>query len=185
MSDNDVYQAGLEVLILSAIIAKDGRQDTEQRLRAFGVDITAPQYRLLRQLQQGRYTIKELSRVMMVEPATLVPMVDTLERHGLVRRRRDPNDRRRMPVELTETGLTHLNRVPFVHESDPIARYLSTLTEDDRQVFLRRLRELVDALHGSGVTRFIAGGVHDYFAFGEQQEALRPPTHFAKKEPLS
>lgn len=183
MSDHDVYRDALEVLILSAIIAKDGRQDTEQRLRAFGADITAPQYRLLRQLQQGRYTIKELSRVMMVEPATLVPMVDTLERHGLVRRSRDPNDRRRTPVELTETGLEHLGRVPFVHESDPIARYLSTLTESDRQAFVLRLRELVDALHGSNVTRFISGGVRSYFAFGEQQESHHLSADPSKQEP--
>lgn len=185
MSDHDVYSDALEVLILSAIIAKDGRQDTEQRLRAFGADVTAPQYRLLRQLQQGRYTIKELSRVMMVEPATLVPMVDTLERHGLVRRSRDPNDRRRTPVELTETGRERLSRVPFVHESDPIARYLSALSETDRHAFLLRLRELVDVLHGSNVTRFISGGVRSYFAFGEQQEAQRLSADPSKQEPKS
>ena len=184
MNESDVYRDALEVLILTSIVAKEGRQDTEQRLRSFGADITAPQYRLLRQLQQGRFTIQELSRLMMVEPATLVPMVDSLERHGMVKRTRDPNDRRRMPVDLTEVGRERLSQVPFVHESDPIARYLSALPESERREFLLRLRELVDVLHGSQITRFITGGVQSYFAFGEQQESHRLPTDISKKEPL-
>jgi DNA-binding MarR family transcriptional regulator len=163
-----VYRDALEALILTATIAKDARQATEQRLKGFGVTFTAPQYRLLRQLQQGRATIKELSRSMLVEPATLVTMVDTLERHGLLRRGVDPHDRRRTPLELTEAGLTQLRQVPIIHEDDPIARYLRALSDAERKIFLRHLRGVVASLHGdNGTVRHITEAVDAYFDFGK------------------
>jgi DNA-binding MarR family transcriptional regulator len=171
-AETGLYRDALEALILTATIAKDARQATERRLKGFGAIITAPQYRLLRQLQQGRATIKELSHSMRVEPATLVTMVDTLERHGLLRRGADPHDRRRTPLELTEAGLAQLGQVPFVHEDDPIARYLRALTDEERQTFLRHLRGLVTSLHGEdSAARQIADAVTTYFDFGQAMEA--------------
>jgi DNA-binding MarR family transcriptional regulator len=169
-----VYRDALEALILTATIAKDARQATEQRLKGFGATFTAPQYRLLRQLQQGRATIKELSRAMLVEPATLVNMVDTLERHGLLRRGADPHDRRRTPLELTEAGLAQLSQVPIVHENDPIAGYLRALSEAERMTFLRHLRGLVASLHGDENTvRHITDAVNAYFDSGQALQTTR------------
>lgn len=182
-NDDSVYRDALEVLILTAMIAKDARQDAEQRLKRFGADITAPQYRLLRQLQQvGSATIKDLSGIMMVGPATLVPMVDTLERHGFVRRGVDPDDRRRTPLELTETGRQRLEAVPFIHTDDPIARFLRELPPDERQSFLRQLRDLAAALHGDdhGV-RHIGDAVNSYFDFGQLVTQHRTPHGHARR----
>lgn len=181
--DDSVYRDALEVLILTAMIAKDARQDAEQRLKAFGADITAPQYRLLRQLQQvGSSTIKDLSGVMMVGPATLVPMVDTLERHGFIRRGVDPNDRRRTPLELTESGRQRLDAVPFIHTDDPIARFLRELPADERQSLLRHLRDLAGTLHGDdhGV-RHISDAVNSYFDFGQSAATQRTPRVTAQR----
>lgn len=181
--DDSVYRDALEVLILTAMIAKDARQDAEQRLKAFGADITAPQYRLLRQLQQvGSSTIKDLSGVMMVGPATLVPMVDTLERHGFIRRGVDPNDRRRTPLELTESGRQRLDAVPFIHTDDPIARFLRELPKDERQSLLRHLRDLAGTLHGDdhGV-RHISDAVNSYFDFGQHVTEQRTPRGHARR----
>jgi len=181
--DDSVYRDALEVLILTAMIAKDARQDAEQRLKGFGADITAPQYRLLRQLQQvGSSTIKDLSGVMMVGPATLVPMVDTLERHGFIRRGVDPNDRRRTPLELTESGQQRLDAVPFIHTDDPIARFLRELPEDERQSFLRHLRSLAEALHSaSHGVRHISDAVNAYFDFGQLSTEQRTPRGHAQR----
>lgn len=183
---DSVYRDALETLILTAIIAKDARQDAEQRLKRFGADLTAPQYRLLRQLQQvGSSTIKDLSGTMMVGPATLVPMVDTLERHGFIRRGIDPNDRRRTPLELTESGRQRLDAVPFIHTDDPIARFLRELPEDERQRFLSHLRGLAEALHGDGHdVRHISDAVNAYFDFGQlvtEQSPMRGHTRSARR----
>lgn len=174
--DDSVYRDALETLILTATIAKEARQETEQRLKGFGVEVTGPQYRLLRQLQRtGHAMIKELSQSMLVEPATLVPMVDSLERRGLIRRGVDPRDRRRTPLELTDVGRERLGHAPFIHEDDPIARYLRGLADDERQTFLRHLRGLASALHGhdEGV-RHITDAVNAYFDYGQTIERPQP-----------
>jgi DNA-binding MarR family transcriptional regulator len=171
MGGNEIYRDALEALILMATVSKEARQDTEHRLKGFGADITAAQYRVLRQLQQGRYTIKELSVAMMVEPATLVPMIDSLERQGLIRRELDPRDRRRTPIAVTDLGREQLGHVPFVHHDDPIARYFVRLTEDDRHAFLQHLRDLVVSMHGNEhAVLHIGEAVRKYFDFGELHE---------------
>jgi DNA-binding MarR family transcriptional regulator len=49
-------------------------------------------------------TQRELSDKVGVHPNTAVPALDNMEKHGLVTRARDPNDRRRMSVHLTRKG---------------------------------------------------------------------------------
>ena len=47
---------------------------------------------------------RELSQKVGVHPNTAVPALDNMEKHGLVKRVRDANDRRRMCVHLTPKG---------------------------------------------------------------------------------
>jgi MarR family transcriptional regulator for hemolysin len=49
-------------------------------------------------------TQHELARALGIEGPTLTRHLDGLERAGLVRRTRDPGDRRAISVELTEAG---------------------------------------------------------------------------------
>ena len=49
-------------------------------------------------------TQHELARAMHIEGPTLTRHLDGLEEEGLVVRRRDPNDRRAVSVELTDAG---------------------------------------------------------------------------------
>jgi DNA-binding MarR family transcriptional regulator len=46
----------------------------------------------------------EVARRLMTTPATLTTVVDTLERHGQVERRRDGADRRAVLLHITEAG---------------------------------------------------------------------------------
>jgi DNA-binding MarR family transcriptional regulator len=63
----------------------------------------------------------ELAQLCSLLPAQLVPVLDALERDGLVERRRDERDRRRMIVRITEQGRSRLA------EADEAARVI----EDD------------------------------------------------------
>ena len=47
---------------------------------------------------------KEVSDIVMLHPSDMVALVDQLETHGLVRRERDPADRRRYQLTLTDRG---------------------------------------------------------------------------------
>jgi MarR family transcriptional regulator, transcriptional regulator for hemolysin len=53
---------------------------------------------------EDRRTQLELARAVGIEGPTLTRHLDGLEEAGLVRRQRDPADRRAMRVELTDTG---------------------------------------------------------------------------------
>ncbi len=47
---------------------------------------------------------REVSDQLMLDPSDVVTLVDILERAGMVERRRDPADRRRYALEITEGG---------------------------------------------------------------------------------
>ena len=46
----------------------------------------------------------EIARAMNVDRTTMVALIDDLQGKGLVRRRQDPDDRRKNAVELTDAG---------------------------------------------------------------------------------
>jgi DNA-binding MarR family transcriptional regulator len=59
---------------------------------------------LVRLLELDGLTQAALARVQRVEPSSMCRMIDRLERDGLVRRSRDPDDRRATRVHLTAAG---------------------------------------------------------------------------------
>ncbi|MQY08241.1 MarR family winged helix-turn-helix transcriptional regulator [Actinomadura macrotermitis] len=67
--------------------------------------LTHPQYLVMLALwQHDGQPVKELSRLLQLEPATLSPLVKRLEAAGLVRRDRDARDERLLRVTLTPAG---------------------------------------------------------------------------------
>ena len=146
------HATALEIRILISIGTKLAARDLEQRLLAHGLAISALQHGMLRLLKQQYYTSSELSRKMSLTPATLVPAVDTLERHGLVTRGHDPSDRRRTPLLLTEAGADILARVPAVDDTDILVTSLRSFSPDERQQLLAMLRRLISAMTGDAAT---------------------------------
>jgi MarR family transcriptional regulator for hemolysin len=64
-----------------------------------------PMWLILTRLQADEWPAQlELARALGIEGPTLTRHLDGLERLGLVVRRRDPDDRRAVRVELTEAG---------------------------------------------------------------------------------
>ena len=82
----------------------------------------------------------------MLDPSTLVPAVDTLERNGYVRRTKDPKDRRRTPLEITGQGTALLAQFPMLDEQDALVKALGQMSDDHQQQLLTLLRELVSNL---------------------------------------
>jgi DNA-binding MarR family transcriptional regulator len=67
--------------------------------------MTFSQYQHLRQLWQADGLAQvELSRRIGIETASSTAVIDQLEKLGLIRRKRDPHDRRRIIVTLTTSG---------------------------------------------------------------------------------
>ncbi|WP_447004853.1 MarR family winged helix-turn-helix transcriptional regulator [Saccharothrix isguenensis] len=67
--------------------------------------LTHPQYLVMLALWgRAPLSVKELSRLLALEPATLSPLLKRLEAIGYVTRSRDAADERLLAVTLTETG---------------------------------------------------------------------------------
>jgi MarR family transcriptional regulator for hemolysin len=161
MENQQLYETVNELRILAAVVTKIAGRDLEQRLDAHGVGISGLQHGLLRLLSHNDYTSSELSRKFILNPSTLVPAVDNLERKGLVKRGKDPKDRRRTPLSLTEAGRALVQQVPVVDSTDSLSRSLNALGSEDCRQLLLLLREVVQRLpEGAEILREIAGRVH-------------------------
>ena len=63
------------------------------------------QYAALSGIRHGASSPGELARLWQVTPAVITGVIDRLERRDLVRREPHPDDRRRLRLALTDTGL--------------------------------------------------------------------------------
>src|SRR5829696_6160108 len=83
------------------------RQWVTARVHWAGSDagLSLRQYAALSGIRQGVSSPGELARLWQVTPAVITGIIDRLERRELVRREPDPDDRRRLRLALTDTGL--------------------------------------------------------------------------------
>lgn len=170
---HELHATALEIRILTAIAAKIGGRSLEQRLQAQGLPISSLQHGIMRMLSQQEHTISELSRRMSLAPATLVPAVDGLERHGFLTRGHDPSDRRRTPLTLTKRGGEVLTRVPAVHVDDTLVGGLAAIGAEKRLQLLELLRELLGAMPE---TRDVVAEIARSVRLAVDQSAASDPT---------
>lgn len=69
-----------------------------------GLEFTFSQYITLKRLADGLSSPGDLARAVDIHPGAMTRLLDQLEKRGLIRRLADPDDRRALRVELTETG---------------------------------------------------------------------------------
>lgn len=106
--------------------------------------LTPHHYGVLMTLDDLRVTYQQrLSHAIGVDPRNAVPVVDHLQRRGLIERTRDPVDRRRHAIALTDEGRTavaELRRAAEVIERE----MLQGLTADERTALHRLLHKLFE-----------------------------------------
>ena len=67
--------------------------------------LTHPQYLVMLALwQRAPLSVRDLSRLLQLDPGTLSPLLKRLESTGYLRRERDPADERSLAVTLTPEG---------------------------------------------------------------------------------
>jgi DNA-binding MarR family transcriptional regulator len=146
MIDPEFYAMTIEMRMLHGTLGKIARDEIERRLTSLDAGVSAMQFFLMQMLSREEQTMTEVSRKMMVDPSTLVPMVDALERKGFVMRGKDPNDRRRIPLSLTEKARTLLSSIPPVDENDIMLNSLHRMGYDKATQLIELSRELVKNL---------------------------------------
>jgi DNA-binding MarR family transcriptional regulator len=105
-----------------------------------GVGLSFGKIRALRRIAKRPMPMSELAALLTVDPPNLTPVVDDLERAGLVERRPHPTDRRVKLVVATPAGTA------LAHTADeilarPPAR-LSALPTEDLESLVRILAQL-------------------------------------------
>lgn len=89
----------------------------------------------------------EVADRLLLTPASITSLLDTLERRGLVTRAPDPADRRRVLVEITAAGRALVDQ--FVPEAVALqTAVMSGLSEADR----RHLVTLLETIRGTAAT---------------------------------
>ncbi len=137
------FMQSVEIRILASVLGRLASRSIEERFAATSTDINGLQYGIMRTLAFRSVTLSDLSRSFVLDPSTLVPVIDALEHKGLISRRRDPNDRRRVPLSLTEKGAAMIKDVPLTHEEDLLFQCLQEMGEEKSAALLSLLREVV------------------------------------------
>lgn len=110
--------------------------------------VTVPQLLCMLKLDElGALTIKELSEEIFLSPSTLVGIVDRLEKHGLVFRRRSVKDRRKVRVELTDDGRKLVEKSPSPLQ-DGLAQGIDRLPELERATIALSLEKILELMEG-------------------------------------
>jgi DNA-binding MarR family transcriptional regulator len=134
---------------LCSVITKVARADLQMRLDKHDSGISAIEHGVLRHLSRGIASMAEISRLMGVAPSTLVYVVDGLVKKKLVKRGKDPNDRRREPLALEKKGAALFSRIPRMDASSVLVKRLEGMKGTRRREFLALLDEFAQGLRGS------------------------------------
>jgi len=148
----------MEIQALYSLIGKTVGRAMHERLAQSGQDITPIQFRVLHIVHHQPHTLSELSKLFVLDPSTLVPIIDGLEARGLVERRKDPADRRRVPVVLTDAGEALIANLTVARDDHVLHVALKSLGTE-RTIQLRDLLRAVLESLPEGETAYC--GVQD------------------------
>jgi DNA-binding MarR family transcriptional regulator len=114
-------------------------------LAAAGDEVTLPQYRALVVLAvSGPQGTADLATALAVNPSTATRMCDRLVRKGLVRRHRQPGDRRTVRIALTPAGRVLVAAVTKRRRAE-LARLLGVLPQAQHEPVIAAFQAFAQA----------------------------------------
>jgi DNA-binding MarR family transcriptional regulator len=157
-AEPDFTSPGLPALggaldFLRLLWAVDHALQRRSKSMAVTLGITGPQRLVLRIV--GRFpsaNARQLSETLHLHPSSLTALLKRLERRGLIRRRPDERDRRRLLLGLTRQGHALNSETPGTIEA-AVQRTLETISERDLEgarVTLGVLARTLDATDPPG-----------------------------------
>lgn len=85
----------------------------------------------------------DLAEIMEVKPITLARQIDSLEESGLVRRKKDHEDRRAHRLELTSKALPIMQELWKIADAIE-AQVLNVLTAEEKELMIEMLERIKD-----------------------------------------
>ncbi len=142
--------SGLGLVVRVELLAKRFKRGTAEGLAALGVkpweyDVLSA---LRRQGPPYELPATELARSSLLTTGAMTTRIDQLEARGLVRRERDPDDRRGVRVVLTATGVSLVDEA-FRARLAVAESSLDGLRNRDRRAVEAGLRKLMVSLEAS------------------------------------
>ena len=138
-----------QIRALCSVVTKLARADLESHLKQHDSGITAIEHGVLRHLSRGVTSMAEMSRLMGVAASTLVYVVDGLAKKKLVKRGKDPKDRRKEPLLLEVKGAELFANSPKMDAGSSLVKSLQSMPASRRRELLVLLNEFVKELTGS------------------------------------
>jgi len=105
--------------------------------------LTFAQYNVLRILDatpNGKNTITNVSRIMLVSGANMTGVAKRLEKNGFLIRRGDANDERITLLEITPKGRQSLKNI-CEEKDESLKKYMSSFSADEKEEMLSRLKQ--------------------------------------------
>lgn len=146
LSEMDGSDLPIEDRILRLMRRISRAADVHSRQLSVREGLTGPQLVCLRELRSaGRSTPSELARRVSLSQPTITGILDRLEARGLVARERNPEDKRRVHVWLTERGLEAVSVAPQPLHAR-LARRLGAIPFKEQTRIERALERIVEMM---------------------------------------
>ena len=146
MAEKKFLALANEAQKLLSSMAKKIRHDLEAKLAATGSDLSILGFGVLHLLiLEPKQTIKDLSGRTLLAPATLVPVIDGLEKKGFILRRADKIDRRRNLLILTPKAKKIMAGIAYCDRESFMAAKLEKIGYQKAQTLVSILQELAGA----------------------------------------
>jgi len=105
--------------------------------------LTFSQYNVLRILDatpNGKNTITNVSRIMLVSGANMTGVAKRLEKNGFLIRRGDANDERITLLEITPKGRQSLRNI-CEEKDENLKKYMSSFSANEKEEMLSKLKQ--------------------------------------------
>ena len=152
MDDEDAPKLLEQFALLSApghLLRRNHQRSVDIFARHVGSDVTRQQIGTLLALHKNPgASQRDLVEATGVDKSTLKEMLNRMVARGLVARKRDANDSRAWTMSLTDEGCALLHkRIAKVEASQ--REILEPLSPEDRETFMRCMRELLGFGHSA------------------------------------
>ena len=107
----------------------------------------------IRQSPEKRLRLRELERASLFTRSGMTRLADRLEDAGLIRRERDPSDRRGVFLAITEEGESRIDEAWPDHQESIRHWYARHLDEEDAEALIRATSKIL----GADARRVLAG----------------------------
>jgi DNA-binding MarR family transcriptional regulator len=135
--------------IIMALIraAEQYKKESGALFKKYG--LTFPQYNVLRVLdasEEGRNTITNVSRTMLVSGANMTGVAKRLEKNGFLSRKNDPDDERLTRLVISSRGRETLRSIS--DEKDRfVESYLSSYSPEEKSLLFSMLKKIIKNPH--------------------------------------